>query len=283
MTRALIVALVLLILGETASAEETVFFDRSRDGWFWYLQDRPVAPRWKPTPPSLPPSVKAMRERAEELLAQAIETPTEARVAAYMAYQQQLTQRSEQFARIWQRVLWQHPELDPTVADPVATAGLSPAQADRIKTRDTALSDLARTSGLFYFFSGQCAVCEIQSSILAAFAEAYGFRVIAVSVDGAGDPVFADAKVDRGAAARLEVSQVPAIFLARPPSDIIRVGTGLLALEELAGRLVRLNEREEEPRDEEHETKSVVAGDDRHGGRPPVELAGPGRFAAATE
>ena len=79
---------------------------------------------------------------------------------------------------------------DPTVADPVTTAALSPVQADRIRRQDAALSDLARTAGLFYFFSGRCPLCEVQSPIVAAFAEAYGFRVIAISLDGAPDPVF---------------------------------------------------------------------------------------------
>ena len=57
-------------------------------------------------------------------LNRAIETPTDGNVAAYMSYQQLLTQRAERFARIWQRVLWTHPELDPTVGEPVSAAGI---------------------------------------------------------------------------------------------------------------------------------------------------------------
>jgi len=283
MKRALIVALVFLILGETASAEEAVFFGRSRDGWFWYLDDRPAPPRKKPSHAVLPPTVQAMRERAEELLARAIEAPTETRVAAYMAYQQQLTQRSEEFARVWQRVLWQHPELDPTVADPVAAAALSPAQTDRVRRQDAALADLARTAGLFYFFSGRCPLCEVQSPILAAFAEAYGFRVIAISLDGAPDSVFEHAKVDRGAAEKLGVTQAPAVFLARPPAEMIRVGTGLLPMEELARRLVRLTETSEETNDEEIDDVLVAAAGNRAALGAPVERTGASRPAAATE
>jgi conjugal transfer pilus assembly protein TraF len=224
-----------------------------------------------------------MRERAEELLARAIEAPTEARVAAYMAFQQQLTRRSEQFARMWQRVLWQHPELDPTVADPVSAAALSPIQADRAKRQDAALSDLARTAGLFYFFSGRCPLCEVQSPILAAFAESYGFRVIAVSLDGAPDPVFEESKVDRGAAEKLGVTQVPAVFLARPPSDVRRVGTGLLTTEELSRRIVRLSEASEETNEAEIDDTLAAVADDRDARRASVERTGMGRSAAATE
>lgn len=280
--RAVLLGVVALIhLAQPARAESVVFFDRSRDGWFWYLQHPPAAP--PPPQTSLPPTVKAMRERAEELLARAIEEPTEARVAAYMAFQQQLTQRSEQFARVWQRVLWQHPELDPTVTDPVTAAALSPVQADRVRRQDATLADLARTAGLFYFFSGRCPLCEVQSPILAAFSEAYGFRVIAVSLDGEPDPVFEQAKVDRGAAEKLGVTQVPAVFLARPPSDVLRVGTGLLTMEELSRRIVRLSEASEERNDEEIDNTLAAMADDRGALRASVERAGVGRPAAATE
>lgn len=274
---------VVMAMSQPVKAESGVFFDGSRDGWFWYLEHRSVPPSKKPAQPPLPPTVKAMRERAEELLARAIETPTEARVAAYMAYQQQLTRRSEEFARVWQRVLWQQPELDPTVADPVTAAALSPIQADRVRRQDAALADLARTAGLFYFFSGSCSLCEVQSPILAAFAEAYGFRVIAVSLDGAPDPLFAQAKVDRGAAEKLGVTQVPAVFLARPPSEVRRVGTGLLTMEELSRRIVRLSEASEENNEEDIDDALAAMADDRDALRASVERAGVGRSAAATE
>lgn len=273
----------LIALAQPAGAESGVFFDQSRDGWFWYLETRSVTPPKKPAPAPLPQTVTAMRERAEELLALAIESPTEARVAAYMAYQQQLTRRSEQFARVWQRVLWQHPELDPTVTDPVTAAALSPVQADRVRRQDAALADLARTAGLFYFFSGRCPLCEVQSPIVAAFAEAYGFRVIAVSLDGAPDPVFEQAKVDHGAAEKLGVTQVPAVFLARPPSEVLRVGTGLLTMEELSRRIVRLSEASEETNEEEIDDALVAVADDRAALGAPMELTRVGRPTAATE
>lgn len=283
--RSVVLGIVVLIaMAQPAGAESGEFFDGSRDGWFWYLEHRSVLPPKKPAQTPLPQTVKAMRERAEELLARAIEAPTETRVAAYMAYQQQLTRRSEQFARMWQRVLWQHPELDSTVADPVAAAALSPSQAERIRRQDAALADLARMAGLFYFFSGRCPLCEVQSPILAAFAETYGFRVIAVSLDGALDPVFEHAKVDHGAAEKLGVTQVPAVFLARPPGDILRIGTGLLPMEELARRLVRVSNAGEETNDEAIiDDALVAAAGDRAALGAPMEPTGASRPAAATQ
>lgn len=241
-----------------ASSEKTapVYFDRHREGWFWRreLTKPPQKKKEKESSPKiLPPTLKEIREQTEALLNRAIEAPTEENVLAYVAYQRLVMQRAEAFSRTWQRVLWQHPELDPTVENPVVTAGLSVASAEEARKRDLALSQLAQRSGLLYFFSGGCPLCEIQSPLLASFAETYGFSVVAVSLDGAADPVFSGAKVDRGAAGKLGVEKTPAIFLARPPSEVLRVGTGLLSVEDLAGRLYRLSEIAEKESEDRNE------------------------------
>jgi conjugal transfer pilus assembly protein TraF len=229
-----------------------------------------------------------MREQAEEVLSRAIEAPTQENIAAYMAYQRLLTQRAEEFARIWQWVLWQHPELDPTVEEPIATVGLSVAQAERVKKRDEALSQLAQTSGLLYFFSGDCSLCDVQSPILSAFAQVYGFSVIPISLDGGVDPVWGPGKVDRGAAKRLGVEKVPVIFLAQPPSppagragEILRVGTGLLSMEDLAMRLYSISESDKERRNEDLERVDEPDIDHRTSVGAGAQPIGPGRFTAA--
>ncbi len=268
--------------------EEALFFDRSRDGWFWYLEIKKPPQTKEPMLQRLPPTLKEMRARAEALLNRAIEAPTEVNIAAYMAYQQLLTQRAEEFARTWQLVLWQHPELDPTVEEPIATVGLSVAQAERVKKRDEALSQLAQTSGLLYFFSGNCPLCEVQSPILSTLAETYGFHVVAVSLDGEADPVFGAGKINRGAAQKLGVEKVPALFLARPPSlpagragEILRIGTGLLSMEDLAMRLYYISESDKERRDEDLEELDKPDTEDRPSVGADAQPIGPGRFTAA--
>jgi conjugal transfer pilus assembly protein TraF len=252
----LIVPILLLVVMSPGNveAEDPIFFDRSREGWFWFMELRMKLPKSTPEiPQKLPPTLKEMRERADALLARAIEVPLEENVQAYMAYQRLLTRRAEEFARIWQLVLWQHPELDPTVENPVTTVALSATRAEKTRVRDEKISELARTSGLIYFFSGDCPLCDVQSPILAWFSETYGFPIIPISLDGKADPLFSQAKVDQGAAVRLGVEKPLAIFLANPPSEVLRVGTGLLSLEDLSERLYRLSLYLEERNDEVQE------------------------------
>jgi len=277
----LLLAILLLGLVPTAGAEEAIFFDRSREGWFWFKELKSSLLKERADIPGrLPPTIKEMRERAEGLLSRAIEEPTEENLLAYMAYQRLLTRRAEEFAGTWQRTLWQHPELDPTVEEPIASVGLTAVRAMKIRERNERLSELAQTSGLLYFYSGDCPLCEVQSPLLARFAKDHGFRVIPISLDGAQDPLFPEAKVDRGAAARLGVEQVPAIFLARPPAKIIRVGTGLIALEDLAIRLYRLGHDMKKEDEIFHESVISVSGD-RNSLSAAVQLPGDGGLTAA--
>jgi conjugal transfer pilus assembly protein TraF len=272
-----------------------VYFERSREGWFWYREMPELKKRKKvkeektSLPTALPPTLKEMRERAEALLSRAIEAPTEENVLSYAAYQHLVMQRAEEFSRTWQRILWQHPELDPTVENPVVSAGLSAASAEQAKRRDRALSHLAKESGLLYFFSGDCPLCEIQSPILASFSETYGFSVIAISLDGMTDAIFPEAKIDRGAARKLGVEKTPAVFLAGPMNrqgspqtpDVLRVGTGLLSAEELAGRLYRLTEIAEKENGDQKKEGDFIS--DRFGfvDPPRVSIGPSGPSAAA--
>jgi conjugal transfer pilus assembly protein TraF len=257
-----------------------VYFDRRQEGWFWHREfKRPIRPQKSIIPKKLPPTMKEMREQAEALLNRAIEEPTKENVHAYLAYQQLIFDRTEKFARAWQHVLWEHPELDPTVENPTVTAGISVARAEQTRRRDERLLDLAQNAGLLYFFSGNCPLCEVQSPILASFASTYGFQVIPISVDGSEDPLFTPARVDRGAAERLGVSQAPALFLATPATgEVRRIGTGLLSMEDLMMRLAHLTEdsREEKEIEDEDLDHEETVGADHPLGRP-LPADGPGR------
>ena len=50
--------------------------------------------------------------------------------------------------------------------------------------------------------------------------------------------LFGNFKLDRGQAALLGVQQTPAIFLMKPPKQIVPLSQGVLSLEEMTGRIL---------------------------------------------
>ena len=56
-----------------------------------------------------------------ELKARAILDPTPANVTAYIRYQRAQLDRASLFGDVWQRAIWQTPEIDYTLQRPVGT------------------------------------------------------------------------------------------------------------------------------------------------------------------
>ena len=62
--------------------------------------------------------------------------------------------------------------------------------------------------------------------------------MVAVSVDGGSIPGFADARRDNGISRTLQVSQVPAVYLAQPFTGVITpIGFGVLSEAQLLERI----------------------------------------------
>ncbi len=219
---------------------------RKREGWFWY-QDPPV-PRVRKAPPARPSrrpeliEFEAMQKQLEDLKRIAVMNPTDAHLMAYMRYQRFVMEKSELFAKRWQRLVWTVPELDygltgrPTNA--MAIGVFDEAQRDR---QAQTLRSLAATHGLLFIFRSDCPFCHRFAPIVKRFEQEFGMTVFAVSLDGRGLPEYPSPQPDNGIAARLNASVVPALYLTAPTKrDIRPVGFGVMAMNELIERIATM-------------------------------------------
>lgn len=230
-----------------ADPEDAAYWLRNREGWFWY-GDPPVAePRPAPPASKRPRELvefEAMQKRLEDLKRVAVMNPTDTNLTAYMRYQRMVMNKSEHFAERWQRLVWTVPELDygltgrPTNA--MAINVFDEQQRDRQKR---SVESLAATHGLIFVFRGDCPHCHRFAPILKRFEEAFGFTVLAISLDGRALPEFPNARPDNGMAARLNATAVPALYLTAPATrEITPVGFGVMSMSELVERLAALGE-----------------------------------------
>jgi conjugal transfer pilus assembly protein TraF len=217
----------------------------------WFYCDKPKAkPKAAvaPTPAAAPPQtadaqLKAIGRALDELKARAILEPTEANVVAYVRFQREQLDRSSTFADVWQRALWQNPDIDYTLQRPVSTLGKRAWMDNRATDRTASMSQLSKRYGLFYFYAQSCSVCEIQSPILKSISDSNHFSVVAVSMDGGPNKVFPNYVVDSGQRARMGLpgKATPALVLfdtvtKRP----IPIGTGLMVADEIIDRIFML-------------------------------------------
>ena len=235
-------------------------------GWHFYEDpeidpaERPPAPaKVTPPPPELPEPPKLPKapvarppelidfERLQKSLEEtrniAIMRPTEANVRRYMALEAKVVARASTFADVAQRVAWATPELDPTLQGrPVNAKALEVFEPLQMAQRSESISALGRDHVLFFFFRGDCPYCHAFAPTLEAFQARHGIKVVAISVDGGGMPGFPDARRDNGIATTLNVSQVPAVYLAQPfTGKITPIGFGVLSEAQLLERIATVS------------------------------------------
>jgi conjugal transfer pilus assembly protein TraF len=237
------------------------YIHRHAEGWFWRDVDpeeteaeslpREAPEVAAPTPSLYPPmdtplmdpleALKALQKAVETAQARAVLQPTEANLMAWMTVQNELFRKNTLFADGLQRLVWKNPEFDYNQVRPNNPVALAAYSESYNTDRRDALREIARDYGLYFFVSGDCAYCHAMAPYLKRFAEAYGFVVIAVSVDGGTVDGFPNAKYSPEFAEELGVKQTPAIFLAKPNEHIVEpISYGYISIQELESRIYRL-------------------------------------------
>jgi conjugal transfer pilus assembly protein TraF len=247
----LLLAIVLASVS-TASAEEwtreATYWRRQEEGWFWYRdppQLRTAKPPASPVPTTTPatksPEMVAhedLKARLDQALAVAYMNPTDSNVRSYLRLQTQAVRRASSFADAWQRVVWATPEFDFTLERPVNATALEIYDREREAAQIRTAEQLAQTHVLFFLFRSDCPYCQQFAPLLRSFEQKFGLRVFAISLDGGTLPEFPLARIDNGIATTLKVTQVPALFLASPRTNMITpLGYGVLSEAELLERL----------------------------------------------
>ena len=218
--------------------------------WFYCVRPKAAAPE-KPEqvapPPSATQQMDAITKSLRELKARAIIEPTPENVTAYIRFQRDQLDRASLFSDVWQRAIWQDPDLDYTLERPVSTLAKRQWQDNRQQGRDTLMAGLSKRYGLFYFFAQSCGACEVMSPIVKSVADRWNITIRAISTDGGPSRHFPGYKVETGQRARmgLEAKITPALVLwdsqqKRP----IPIGYGVLSADELQDRIYLLTSKE---------------------------------------
>lgn len=239
--------------GQTEDPERPDRFycaERKLGTWFYCNKPKPVPKEAAPVTPPAPAitatqQVEKITAELRELKARAILEPTPANLEAYVRYQREQLDRSSTFADVWQRAVWQNPELDYTLQRPVSSLAKRQWTDDRRADQERALVRLGDRYGVFYFFAQGCAACDVFSPILKSVADSHGLHVMAISTDGGPSPVFPRYVVDSGQRARMGIDSkvTPAVVLFDTRTKrAVPIGYGIIAADDLKNRIYALTQ-----------------------------------------
>ncbi len=227
------------------------FYCAERRLGYWFYCAKPRSP--EEPDPATPPAASATSQldaitvELRELKAKAILEPTPANVTAYIRFQREQLDRASLFSDVWQRAIWQDPELDYTLQRPVSTLGKRQWQDARNADRNAAMAQLSERYGLFYFFAQSCGACEVMSPIVQSVASTWHIAVRAISTDGGRSRHFQNYTVETNQRTRmgLEPKVTPAVVLWDAVTRrAIPIGYGVMSADELQDRIYLLTSKE---------------------------------------
>ena len=220
--------------------------------WFYCTKPTPKKPDTSVSPrleaePSATERLDAVTAELRELKARAIMEPSTANVTAYIRFQRAQLDRASLFSDVWQRAIWQQPDLDYTLQRPVSTLAKRQWQDERSAARDAVMASLGVRYGLFYFYAQSCGACDVMSPIVKSVSSRWHLTLRAISTDGGPSRHFPDYTVENGQRARMGLKPkiTPALVLwdsitNRP----IPIGYGVIAADELQDRIYLLTSKD---------------------------------------
>ena len=223
--------------------------ERQLGYWFYCARPRPEPnmQAQQREPVDAGARLEAITAELRELKARAILEPTPANVTAYIRFQREQLDRASLFSDVWQRSIWQDPDLDYTLQRPVSTLGKRQWQDARQSERDATMAHLAERYGLFYFFAQSCGACEVMSPIVQSVAATWNIAVRAISTDGGPSQTFPRYTVETNQRARmgLEPKVTPAgVLWDAAAGRASPSGYGVMSADELQDRIYLLTAKE---------------------------------------
>lgn len=277
-----------LTLGNTFPAwsqdNQSRFYERKEEGWFWYKEDPPEEPEKKTkkpdpkpviaakpvqVPPSVPPaalgpemfSAKWFRENLPKYKDLAWDNPTIENVRTFLYLQRFAIDRSEQFSNTTELAVVGDPFLDEISRRPAATFASQQVDRDAGKAKNKLLKSVASRVGIFFFYKSDDEYSDLQAPLVKMLEQGEGFTIMPVSMDGKPLPsgLFPAYKTDDGHAKQLGVITLPAIYLASPDGQFAPIGQGPMSLPEINHRILVAAKRNGWVSDEEfNQTRPVL-------------------------
>ena len=248
----------LLGMGSSSSLHAEMFYKEKARGWYWYEvlpipqppkkeKDKDKDKDKKSSSVSVTSSpaekMKSYRAELENRLTKAWVEPTAKNVKAYQEMQKDMMDRSQLFSEAWVRNVFQDSKLDYSLIAPVNQGAIHVKLDLEKKRTKQIIQNLSESYGLFFFYSSSCVYCHKFAPIVKSFADSYGWKVLAISLDGGKIEEFPQSIPDNGLGQQWNIQALPSLYAVNPKTEhVIQVAHGMTSIDEMESRILTLAE-----------------------------------------
>ena len=226
----LLVILLLSLVPTLSFADEGSFWDQRYRGWMWFEETEKEVKEeeWPKTRKFTTEEMEQIKEKNErfakelELLKHVmIRYPDNLEhVRRYKEKEKIMLDNAMVLGRSFMMANFLNPDLNDQLENPQNLYGRrTKAEIDE-KLNSEKLKQVAKEVELFLFFKGDCLYCEILEKHLARFAGLYGFKVEAVSTDGANSRYFKTHHNNKELIEKLALKQMPTVIAVTNDSSL---------------------------------------------------------------
>lgn len=182
------------------------------------------------------------RENVQKLRDRAIDEPTQENVRAYYLAQRIMLDKASRFTDMARLVTSTDPLIDESSRRSTSTFGAMDQSAEAEKLTACYKRHCHTRWGFLFFRGEDCSICVKQAAIMNTFTYMTGMKVIPISIDGKPMPgnIMENWRADTGQAAKLQITNTPALALAIPPEATRILSFGPLSADQLISRTIMI-------------------------------------------
>lgn len=256
------------------SKDDSSFYDKRKQGWYWFEEDtkEPVEKKIekpivtvKPQPTEKKNNdtqskevsidvvidAKWLRENLPALRDTAINAPTKENLSAYYYAQRMTMDMASRFANRTKEFFQQETMLDENLRRPTANFAINASKREVSNNKELVLQEIFKNVGIWMFIKSDCTYCMQQMPVMEELTRAYGVDVLYVSLDGAKLPGHSDEKyvfdVSGNVRKKLgyEVELTPTLVLMNPKTkDAIMLNVGMISLKGILDKTLLIANKE---------------------------------------
>jgi len=244
-----------VVVGSNYSDSGKKFYEETNRGWHSY-EDLPIEiikklekmekkiadlEKKKAAETPKPLGAKWIRLNLESYREKAIDDPTEENILTINLMEKVMREKAYNFAMKSAIVNVKYPVFNSKMANGNTTSLKDDFLKNKAKKE--LFKSLSKDKAFWFFYNDNCPKCVLQSGILQGVAEDYGWRVLAISIDGNPLPngLFPDFVKNMGHAAELGVMAMPAIYLMDPKTlEISNIAQNVIIRDALIHRTIKM-------------------------------------------